>query len=251
MIELDDKATNTKIVYLYVKEFTWTNIESRENTAGHPKKDRLYRGVFNTDTKTYRLFYKEDEAVYLPTLTATTDNEFGYLSNIVEVTVQNVLELDINDEDLTEFVKWVEDDNATLKNTMGINQGQPKQKPVTEAEFMKAMQATQEGREQLEFLAELRSLREVNLPVFSALTDLVSYLVNVDVPEGADSFVDTAWMNVSKTLGAGKNISRAIEHLARYGGENRRTNLSGTDLMIALKALLEEQARRNFHGMYE
>ncbi len=256
MIKLTDSEKNTSIVYIYVKEFAWTNPTDNENNQGHPKKGRLYRAVHNKDTKSYRLVYKDESspqgvtAVFLPALTSVEVDTFlennGYNASMIELTKHNLLECDISEEDLTDAVKWIEEDNKTIKQLMGFKSDNTR--PPTQQELANVLQQTQEGQERMRFLENLGHLRELNPPIFDALGNLVDYLVDID-GEHADSTIDASWVGLSKTLGAGKNISDALERLSRYGSESRRDNLMESDLMEAIRALLQEQVRRNFHGI--
>lgn len=259
MIKLSDTVDNTKIVYLYVKEFEWTFPEGKENNVGHPKKNKVYRAAYNSDTNSYRLFYEFDKkftALFLPTLTAVNNETFfdtpTYTSEIVELSRHNVLEHLISEEDLDDWLKWIEEDNASIKQMMGLdnNQSQGKQPQiVTAQDVVRAVQKNQENQELTQFLSRLEHLREINPPLFEALTNLVEFLVGPpDGPE-LDTMVETDWIGFSKTLGAGKNLSDALKQLSRYGGESRRTNLMERDLFGAIRSLLAEQARRNFHGI--
>src|SRR5690606_8843885 len=117
---LIDTPSNTKIVYLFVNDFQWTVPLNKEASVGHPKSGRVYRAIKNVDTESYRVMYTIDknfQGVLIDKLD-NDDRAAGYLSDIHEITKSNVLDFDILEEDLTEFVRWLETENKDLITAM-------------------------------------------------------------------------------------------------------------------------------------
>lgn len=256
-----DTPTNTALGYLFVKQFAWSSAGDNENHVGHPKPGRVYRSVFNKDTKTWRLFYEIDgklTGIFLPKLNAEerTDEdkfftELQYTAEIIELSKTTILDCDITTEDLDLLCKWIDEGNQPIKHIMGFEREQPHGfMPVSGEEIVRALQQNMlRDEEFVAFIKQARHLKENNLLLFDAIAEFVWFLnESMAVP---DETIDSTWTEFSKTLGAGKNISKSLEHLSRYGGESQRTNMMQEDLFGAIKSLMLEQARRSLHGIHE
>jgi len=251
-----DTPINTTFGYLYVKSFKWSSAHDNETHVGNPKAGRVYRAAFNKDTKTHRLFYdlsNQVTALFLPHLVVAEksdeDNffsELNYTGEIIELKKSTILDCNISEEDLDELCKWIEEDNRSIKQLMGFEQ--PQFKPVTGEEIVRAIQQNiLRDEDFIVFVQEARTLKENNRVLFDAVGEFM-WFVN-EKSSHPDEPIDGSWTEFSKTLGAGKNISKALDHISKYGGESVRTNLMQEDLFGAIRSLMLEQGRRQIHGI--
>lgn len=241
---LNDNSTNTDFLYLYVEKFDWVSQVDSEQFNGHPKTKAVYRAIYNKDTKGYRIIYSvsstgEAQAFIIDKLVSENE-ENGFTCKITPITRQNMLGFDIDEKDLDKLLFWTETDNLDLKKIMVENEKKPTQKqnntiidirdvdPAVGEFFICAMEA-----------------RDVNPLLFDAIHELMHNVIET-TPD--DTSVDTTWISLSKKHGTGANISRALESIALYAGENRRTNLDTEDLFQAIKHLLNEYIQRQFNA---
>ncbi len=245
-----DTPSNTKIVYIYVNSFEWESEEHNEVNLGNPKSKRLYRGVFNNDTKTYRLiFLREDsfDGLFIPKLKAQA---YNYSIDATEITLDNILSVDLNDGDIEQLLMWTaKDGNKTLWDKIWEDDPSVNKNAVKNA-------ITKQLRKvdplMLDFVNIVSNLKATHPLMFDAVARLHRYLLyNQDGSTMMDSPVDPSWIKMSIDHGAGANLSEALQKLARYGGTDRRENLLEEDLLGAIKDLMTELVRRNLHNIDE
>lgn len=253
-VQLTDTVNNTRVAYLYVSHFEWLDAAANETHVGHPKIGRVYRSILNTATKSHRLFYDIEgrlEGMYLSMLdTDVVDGSKDYDAEIVELRSNNILEYEITEEDLDNLILWEKEENKTIKQYMGLDkqaggsESAPLQQTLSPQQVMQHINDQEANKAFMQLGAFLKRLADTDPQLFEALSILI-YSV-ADNPE-EDTTIDRSWMAFSAVLGPGKNISKAIDALARYGGEDRRTNLDEKDLIKAIKALLIEMVRIQLH----
>lgn len=252
---LQDSIHNTEIVYLYTHKFEYGNNPiSKEENGGHPKPKTIYRAIYNTDTNTYRLIYNISKEglsfVFIPKL-ADHDEESGLSVDIKILTKKNILDFSISESNLNELLNWLKTDNKDIKEITGdISAKPPKKAQKKEKETVPASIPQNKGSiklppEVVQFLNLGIELEKVDPIIFGTMFDLLVYLnQNVYTDTG---IVSTSWLKLDKDHGAGVNVSAAVEKLSKYLGQDRRTNLDDKDLMGAIKDLLTEKSRRNYH----
>lgn len=244
---LHDTPQNSKILYLFVNKFDWgSNQQSKENSLGHPKSQRLYRAVHNTETDSYRIVHTITRenclAVYIENL-QNIDETLGYTSDIKRVTLDSILDFNIPEEDLDSLLLWLDTDDKELKGAMGWIKPSAKATPVAGPSQMTNLPEVDEDL--LRFIDMGDSLSNKDPALFGTVIDLLDYLLR----PSDDAIIDTTWVKFDKKHGAGANISAAIQKLSRYIGTDRKTNMEADDLMGAIKELLTEQIRRNFNEL--
>lgn len=252
-MQITDTPNNTKFVYLYVNSFQWSNPVDIESAVGHPKPGQVYRAILNTDTKSYRLFYDVEgdlRGAYLSHLISPQGedpNEIAYTSDIIEITKQNILGLKLNDSQLAEMLKWIKEDNESIREFMNLpppnENGQ--RDPGASLNADQVLEHINNAKDQAEFAelgTYLATLMKGDPVMFSALSEFIYSVGDKD----ERSAIDTSWPSFSPVLGAGKNISKALEAIARYGGDDRRINLDPEDLTLAMNCLLDELTRRQY-----
>jgi hypothetical protein len=249
---LIDTLSNTKIVYIFANKFTWTNNTEKETNVGHPKPGRLYRAIKNTDTNTYRIVYNIENNIQgiLIDKLESKDESFGYVADMKEVSLSNVLNFEITEEDLKQFDNWLSTNNQDLKDWMNkFFEGQSNKVVIKSKVSVsdKVLEAVRSRDPELaSIISMITDLRNIDPILYGALGSFVSYIIRKDYPE---SSVNDQWVRVDKNLGAGANISSALTKLSTYGGKDRRTNFASADLLDAIKDLLTEQYRRDLHDL--
>lgn len=253
-----DTKTNTKIVYLYVNQFKWAFSTDHEAALGHPKEKTLYRGVYNTDTKTWRGIYELEgkmKGFFLKTLNSkesvSEEEVIGYTSHITEISPSTILNCDLQESDLDQLLKWLENNNKDLINTLWPKneiKGFRMEEAIGEKEFVPLLTTILYGKDSefADLLGILHSLRTNDPLIFEALTHLIDFLEQGEPTD--DSVIDPTWIRMDKLHGTGANMAAALEKISRYSGGNRRTNLREEDLMGTIRDLLNEQIRRNING---
>jgi len=248
-MKLPDTTDNSEIVYLYVKSFEWFDPIDNENNVGQPKGGFVYRAVVNRETKTYRLVYMDETkkmtAVYLPVLITGEESEYNYRSEIIEITKNNILSLNLAERDLHMLLVWIKEKNQSLKQALGVEQPQQQIPNLTSEQVMNVIQSDQEDKYLHKIGESLVNIRNFDPILYDALSELIFYVEEVTSPSNAVDDED----GYSSVLGAGVNISKASEALKRYGSDDRRTNLDYTDLLEAHYALLVETGRRIIHNI--
>lgn len=252
---LIDTTQNTKIVYLFVEKFEWLHTMDREQSVGHPKPGRLYRAIKNTDTNSYRVMYPINGA-FQGTLIDQLDGAADvYISEIHEVTLDNILKFSISTEDLKEFERWLDTKNKDLVEYMEKffkKQKSPTSKSINELpdeEFFRVILKTLGNRdpEMAAVLSTLDQLRAADPHAYLGMALFSHHLLNKQQQE--ETPIDSFWIRLDEQLGGGANLSSALEKLAQYGGKNRRLNYSEDDLMGAIRDLLLEAYRRDLHNL--
>lgn len=243
-MQLTDTTNNTRIVYIYFKDFEWFASEAHETNVGHPKKGEIYRAILNTDTKTYRVFYEVEDrldAVYLASLVTDDESDYNYRSDALELTKSNILGFQLKENQLDQIIKWSKENNKPITDFMGLQPAAPPQQQMNAQqvkEFINQQEVMKDFTELGQFLGDLL---QADPALYNALADFIYSLSQAEVD------IDSDYISMSPVLGAGTNISKALKHIRMYGSEDRRTNLNTEDLHLAMQAILEELVRRQFH----
>ena len=110
-------ANKERIVVLYVKSFTWKDAKLKEEFLGHPQVGRIYRGIKNEETGTYRL--KVDESLGSDLQGLQLDELSGkfvkWNCDIEELDEDKLASYDIEVEDYLKIKDWTDTKNIDLK----------------------------------------------------------------------------------------------------------------------------------------
>ena len=249
MMKLSDTAKNTQFLYLYIKDFKWENVIDTEKFHGHPKSKRVYRAALNSDTNGYRLFYKPEDsknhvAIIIHHLMGY---EGGYTSDIVELTKQNILDLEITESDLDSLIEWQGNSNADLKKMYGFDKPAPQTIQILGIDEIREMvNRTDEQEKITEFINSSSELHDIDGLTFDSIHMIIDHLLESQ-PE--DSSFDAINITTSKEHGAGHNVGKALNLLSVYLSENQRVSLDVDDLLGAINHLITELNRRILHGI--
>jgi len=231
-MQLSDTIENTDFLYLYVKKFKWTDAYTTELLQGHPIEKRVYRGSYNKDTKTYRIFYTSsaDNKLSAIALSSLVTTEW-YTSEIVDISRHTILSLDLTEGDLEQLIQWQKKDNADIKSEMIPP---PSTLPSLRQE------TTNSILDVAEFISCASELYTQQPATFDAVHEII-HMLNDSIGEG-DS-IDSIGVSLSISHGAGYNIGKALDHLGVYMSDDRRNNLMEEDLDAAILNLINEKIR--------
>ncbi len=251
-----DRADNTEFKYLYCHKFKWSNPLENEQTGGHPKEKTIYRGWYNTETKSYRVMSNPGVGLYMKNLKETDSFPQGYTCDFEEVTKSNILQFkNITEENLTEMLQWLEYNNADLKERLGFTKppsdyvvsGPPPFNPIIAV----INQATEEQQAQQYsfqgFMESGEELLNINPTAFEKIWNLIENVLETtyNIPEGP---IDHDYLRHSPQ-GMSTNINDAYKCLYRYAGNDRRTNENPDDLYEAMGYILTELIRRDYNNL--
>lgn len=253
---LQDTIYNTKIVYLYINKFEYGKDQiGKEQSSGHPKPNTVYRAIYNTDTHSYRIIYKVDKngihSVFIGELQVNDVNEMNFVCDVSVLSVENILDFKISESNLDDLIGWLKTDNKDVKDLLGdIGSKKPVKTATNTGKNVKTN--IPEGGIQLppqlvQFITLGSELMSTDPLIFGTVFDLLIYLNDVAYVD--TGVVGTGWLKLDKEHGAGVNVSAAIDKLSKYLGTDRRVNLDNNDLMGAIKDLLTEKSRRNYHDI--
>lgn len=230
MIQTDTKE-NSIFKYFYVSKFKWSSLMSLEENGGHPKEKKVYRGWVNTDTNTFRLNTQDHLLLCLGALVQTAEEQ-GYTSDIKEISLDSILDLNIQEECLDNIIKWSESDNQDLKKLL-FNPGN--NVPI---EIIRIVNSAVNKKPQLDGIIEaLEELAGLDPVKFDGIWELVDHL-NSELYEEVS--IDAESLKNDPRHSSSINIYNAFQSLNRYIGSNRKTNKDRVDLLKALSSILTE-----------
>jgi len=254
-VTLQDTIYNTKIVYLYVDRFDYgKNQVGKEQSSGHPKSKKVYRAIYNTDTHSYRIIYDiiRDQvySVFVEDLQSDAPEELGYVCDIKHLSVSNILDFKISEDNLDDLLNWLKTDNKDVKEVLG-DVGATKKKNTSDGKSKQIQKVpNRDSNISPEFVAFVNLTLEMYKSdplTFGTIFDLILYIG--EHPGLDQGNIGMHWLRMDKDHGGGVNISAAVEKLSRYVGGDRRTNLMNEDLMGAMLNLLNERARRTLNDI--
>lgn len=214
--------------YIYVKKFAWFHPIMREEFQGHLFEGRVYRDIFNPKTGNHKIPINGTSGLGFDSLVGLNEaSEY----EMVEITINNVLELSLVEEDIDQINKWSASDNADIKQMYAPLRS------LTQA----LHNHNQDEAEALAIGSEaLLNLWHVNSLKFEIMVDIINYLADADL----DSYSDVAnHIRHHPTQGRGVNITQALRALDSYNSD-RRTGEDISDLYVAIEACITEYERK-------
>jgi hypothetical protein len=243
-----DRSDNTEFKYFYCHKFKWLNPLDNEIRAGHPKEKTIYRGWYNTETKSYKLITNPGNAIFLESLKEDDGNFlFGFTCDFEEVTKSNILKFkDITEDNLQDMIQWLEINNMDLKERLGFTQ---REQPIPIVAIINSMNNDQEQvRYQNAFQGFMESgeeLLNINPVAFEKIWSLIDKVLDETYSEDP---MESYQLKMS-TQGLGININDAYKALSKYTSTDRRTNENPDDLYEAMAHILTELIRRDYNNL--
>lgn len=216
----------TEVKYLYIKSFSWLHPLLREEYSGHPMQGRVYKDLYNSQTKNHKMVLIEGAPLLGFDKMKDSSDTFEY--EFAEITLDTILDFDIKEEDLDLMVKWMNPSSPPAKAEPGIQN------------ILEALNEQQHN--EAEALARgseiLMELYHTNTMKYNVMVEIMEYLVDSEIDQYRDI---TSWMRYHPTKGLPLNIATALQALDRY---NDDTDEDPDDLYEALSAIVIELERR-------
>jgi hypothetical protein len=247
-----DRSDNTEFKYFYCHKFKWLNPLDNEIRAGHPKEKTIYRGWYNTETKSYKLITNPGNAIFLESLKEDDGNFlFGFTCDFEEVTKSNILKFkDITEDNLQDMIQWLEINNMDLKERLGFTQ---REQPIPIVAIINSMN-NEAHQEQVHyqnafqgFMESGEELLNLNPVAFEKIWTLIDKVLD-DIYKIEDTPIDGDYLRHGPT-GLSININEAYKCLHKYAGKDRRTNENPDDLYEAMAHILTELIRRDYNNL--
>lgn len=228
---ISERNTDIEIKYIFIKSFKYHNPEEAESMNGHPHAGRIYRSVFNLHTKHHRLLLPDGIIMGFNQLVGDSGSaEF----ELQEVNINNILDFDIREEDLSIFLQ--PDDDIFFEQPTIIIEGMKN--------LQNAIQQHDEDEADFSHRASnaVLSLWSVNPSKGEILIQLANRLIESDLSSHQDP---TYYLRFHESKGDVLNISKAIQHLDVYISENKKINGEPNDLLEAMEAIVVELERKS------
>lgn len=226
---IEEKLESIEFKYLYTKRFVWAHPVMVEEYQGHPIQGRVYRDIFNPQTKNHKIILVGTEGLGLPTLVGSTDlSDFEFK----EITLETILDFEIKEEDLDLLNGWIESGNSDIK---AMYQPLNKLTQALHSHEEDEAEALARATESLLHLWNINSLK------FDIVVNLINYLAEADL----NSYSDVAnHIRHHPTQGKGVNITQALRALDHYNSDDRRSGEDLSDLYVAIEAMVVELERK-------
>lgn len=218
---------DVEIKYILIRSFKYYNPEEAEVFNGHPHIGRVYRSVFNLHTKHHRLLLPNNIVMGFNLLTG--DNGSAAF-DLVEITIDNILDLDIQEEDLEIFLHPNDDifQPQIMIEGLGDLQNQLEQSLKDEADFSSRASEV------------VLDLYQVNPIKAEVLLQFASLFLDSEMESHQDAAYDLRMSRDGMSL----NIGEALRSLDTYSGGDRRSNLDINDLLDAMVSIGTELERQ-------
>lgn len=240
MIVLTEELQNILFKYYFINKFEWATLSDVDRFQSHPLPGRVYRGLYNTQTKLTKLVLTDPPSptgIGFESL-SNSDPEKGYVCEIQELTLDNILDFKIDESDLDNIIKWQTSENKDLKNTFEPN-------PIQHG--LLRLKAAMNKQEQEELSAMDRAsnamleLWQANSLKFDIMINFIEFIINKDY----ESYNDAAnYLTHHPVNGKGINIANALRHLDNYVNDDRRVNEDINDLMESMNSCVVEIERK-------
>ncbi len=233
---IDSPASVADVKYYYVKSFKWMDPIVNEQFNGNPKKGKIYRGWQNVNTEGYRLVYRNMTALILESL-HSDGSSVPYISEIVEITPNSILDLPLTEKDLDMLSVWLDSNHADIIPTETPIMSIPEliSKAVTQKD---EFQVILEGvHEDIEHVADMDTL------LLYQLAKVLDYSLD-ELHTIRTGPMDYDWLQMDKENGMGANMDAIFKSLYRYMSEKNEE-----DLISAISHLLTEMKRREHNNL--
>lgn len=248
---------------LYVEEF---KAKTRPDYMLHPKEGGIYRAVKRKDNEeigeVYQIFFDNDNpednklnmGMFLPGLEV---NNPIFKCKLREVTIEDILDLDVDDTVFKKLEQWgpdfsdgIEDMvNAPIMNDEIPVQDLADAKSVDEL-ANKIREAIDKAKSALLNGGTLIKIREQDKNMAKSFDYLIDYIADTYDDKYDASLIGTPAKQLvyNKAYGKGVNIFNATKYLQRYMSEGYAKGDNPNDILKAIHYLLYELTRLMLHG---
>lgn len=213
---IQEREPDIIVKYILVRKFQYHHPDLTESFAGHPAAGKVYRSVYNVNSKHHRLILPDGVYMGFNQLVGSSE---GADFELEEITIENILDFDIKEEDLEIFLQSNDDLFIESKMTTADNE---------EINF------SQRASEAVLGLYNINSLKG------EILVRIANCLIELEMVSHEDGASD---LRFHPDHGAGVNISDALRALGRYTSPNKKIGGEEGDLFIALESIITELER--------
>lgn len=222
---IQERQSDTKIKYIYVKKFSYHIPDVAESFAGHPHSGKIYRSIFNIHTGHHRLLLPHPVVLGFNELVGISDMaDF----ELIEITLDNILDFDLTEENLDVFLK---PDTDIIFEPQQMIQNAMAQHEQEETDFAHRASGT------------IMDLWSINPMKAEILLSIAHCLTEVEMTSHEDPANNLRYTS----RGLGVNIAEALRSINRYSCDNKKINEDTSDLMVAIESLVVE-IERNYNN---
>jgi hypothetical protein len=228
---------NLEFKYLFIKSFKWQDQMMNEAFQGEPTSGRLYRAIWNNQTKNHRLLVGNVELLIEDI--NSSNPERPYLCDIHEISLDNIIECKLQEEDLDKLNNWIESNNEDIRSL--YKPRDPIQQGLIQLGEAMQRQSQQEFNALKKAAEAMKNLLDINAIQFDIIVDFIEFLVKENYSSPSDP---TYALSMHYKHGLGINISKALKYIDFYSSDSRRINEDVNDLKIAMAAIITEIDRK-------
>ena len=225
---ISERKTDIELKYIFINKFDYRDPLESESFNAHPRVGHIYHSAFNVHTKHHRLILPDGVLMGFNSLKGDSGSaEF----DMVEITLNNILDFNIKEEDLEVFLR---PDDFGHHQPMIIIEGLK--------QLQEAMVRTEDEEVGFAHVASesIMDLWRANPVKAEILVTLADYLTETDL----DSYSDPGgYLRLHPTKGMAVNIVQALRALDTYASDDVRISEDESDLLIALEAIVTEYER--------
>jgi hypothetical protein len=241
IIQSDIKDFEVK--YVFIKSFEWNSAEDRVRFNGHPHQSEVYRMIHHNQSKTDSIIISVNNQVDALTFDKLVDKEPDkvYTSEILEITLENILDFDLSTKELDKLLEWMDSKNEDLLRKLNPNHNQnllpqPIITALAESMIDKFQEDTEDMNHAQMVMGDLLSL---NSHQFYIILEIVQALIDYNLGDE-----DPSKFLLMGDKGLAINMADAMRSLAQYSsgpkmGEERE------QLLGAVLAIATELERRD------
>lgn len=221
---IKERESDIQIKYILVKKFSYLHPDIAEAFAGNPIQGKVYRSVYNINTKHHRLLLPDGVVMGFNVLIGESSDA---VFELIEITKDNILDFNLSEEDLDVFLLPNTDIFFEPKQMI---QNALSQRQDDEVDFANRASNT------------ILNLWSINPDKAEILLTIAHCLTELELSSHEDAANSLRYSD----KGLGINIAEALRALTRYSSDDRKTNEDTADLMVALEAIVVEM-ERNFN----
>lgn len=234
--------------YLYVKNFKWLDMVRAEGYQGHPRVGEVYRAIHGTNTDNYKLVISPSLTLLTDQLVITKEEETYCVSDLIEITKQNIIELNLDEKQLDRLAAWMANDNQDLKKMYGPVQPIPQmniQQGLISLKNAMAAQEDEEAKAMGKAERVMGGLYVTNSTAFNLVLEIADGLYQYDLLRQASPTLPLTL----GTEGKGINCHQALENIHEYLSPVKQGGDERISIKQALLHLFTELERREINNL--
>lgn len=226
---ISERKADVEVRYIFIKKFEFRDSYEKEALCGHPLIGRIYRSVFNVNTKHHRLLLPDGVIMGFDTLVGS---QVGADFELIDIDITNILDFDITEEDLSLFLK----PNTDIFNENIVIGGLEN--------LQNAINQNEADEDDASHRAShiIMDLYRISPQKFEIILELSERLIELELHTHEDI---AHYLRYDPEKGLALNIAPALRALDTYAGTSRKTSQDPEDLYEALESIIVELERVN------